>query len=154
MTSQPGLITDIDGDEMSVKVATGADCAACPGKTACSFRGPESAYRTLRVPRLEGCVAGDRLLVEESGSVLAVTFVVMIILPIGLVLAGYALSTCCMRFDYATLMLAILGIAIWVGGLYVANRWMTSSPRFQPVVRRPGTLGDHANRSDSGTEER
>ncbi len=152
MTWQPGLITAIDGDEMSVKVPTGADCAACHGKTGCHFGGPASAYKTLRVPRVEGCGVGDRLLVEEPGSALAVTFVVMIVLPLGLVLAGYGLSKCCMRFDYATLLLSILGVAIWVAGLYAANRWMTASPRFQPNVRRSDTARDHEIRGKSGSE--
>lgn len=153
MAWQPGLITAIDGDEMAVKVPTGADCAACHGKTACHFGGPASAYKTLHVPRLEGCGVGDRLLVEEPGSVLTVAVVVMIALPLGLVLAGYTLSTCCMRFDYATLLLSILGIAIWLAALYAVNRWMTSSPRFQPNVRRSDTARDNGMRSDFGAKE-
>lgn len=153
MTWQPGLITAIDGDEMAVKVPTGADCAACHGKTACHFGGPASAYKTLRVARLEDCGVGDRLLVEEPGSVLALAIVVMIGLPLGLVLAGYVLWTCCMRFDYATLLLSILGVAIWLAALYAVNRWITSSPRFQPKVRRPHTARDGGILTDSGAKE-
>jgi len=153
MTWQPGLITAIDGDTMSVKVPTGAECGSCHGKTACTFRGPESAYQTLRVPKLEGCVVGDRLLVEEPGSLLAVALLVMIVLPAALLLVGYMLTVCCVRFQYATLLLTVLGVAIWIIGLYVANRWMTSSPRFQPVVRQPVSRRDDTIRNNAEPEE-
>ena len=137
MSWQPGLVVQIDDHGMSVKVPTGADCTACPGKIACTFKGPESSYRTLRVPRIEGCVVGDRLLVEEPGSVLAMALVVLVALPVALMAGGYALATCCVQFQYATPLLWATGVGIWIAGLYLANRWMSRAPRFQAIARQP-----------------
>lgn len=154
MSWQPGLITHIDDDGMSVKVPTGADCAACPGKSACTFQGPDSSYRTLRVQHLDGCAVGDRLMVDEPGSVLAVTLMVVVGLPVVLMLGGYALAECCVRFPYATLLLWVSGVALWAGGLVLVNRWMIRAPMFQTTIRRPAELADtlpdhHAESKDA-----
>lgn len=135
MSWQAGLITHIDDEGMSVKVPSGAECAACPGKMACNFQGPESAYRTLRVPRLERCAVGDRVLVEESGSVLALALVVFVALPIALMLAGYALAQCCVQFRFGAAAIWIAGATLWGLGLYLANRWTSRAARFQSAVR-------------------
>jgi positive regulator of sigma E activity len=142
MSWEPGLITHIDDQGMSVKVRSGVDCAACPGKMACSFQGPDSAYRTLRVQLIDGCAVGDRLMVEEPASVLGVALLLVLALPLTLMLTGYWLAANLLRFPYAALILWLTGIAVWVGALYVANRWMSRSPRFQTAVRQPAVLTD------------
>ena len=153
MSWQPGLITHIDGEGMSVKVATGADCAVCPGKMACTFQGPDAAYRTLRVECIEGCAVGDRLLVEEPGSVLAVALLLIVALPVVLLLTGYSLLVCCLKFPYASLALWLSGAGVWMGGLYGANRWMTQAPRFQTKVRQPMSVAVSGAHLDNQRKE-
>lgn len=153
MSWQPGLVTQIDDHGMSVKVSTGTDCAACPGKTECTFRGPESAYRTLRVARLEGCVVGDRLLVQEPGSVLAVALVVLVALPVALLSGGYALALCCVHFRYNALLLWLSGTALWIAGLYLANRWMSRASHFQTIVRQPVTMTEDRRQKELESRE-
>lgn len=135
MSWQPGMVVRIGGNRMSVKVPTGADCVACHSKMACTFQGPESAYKTLEVPRLADCSVGDRVLVEEPASILLVALVVLLVLPVALLLGGYALAGCCVQFRYAILVLSLGGISLWCLGLYAANRWLSEAKRFQPRVR-------------------
>lgn len=153
MSWQPGLITHIDEQAMSVKVRSDIDCAACPGKMACRFEGPDSAYRTLRVSHIEGCTVGDRVLVEEPASVLGVALLLVVALPVILMLSGYWLAAHWLRFPYATLLLWLTGITVWVGALSAANRWMSRAPRFQTAVRRSVDPGPSGWRDDNDSRE-
>ncbi len=121
---------------MDVKVPTGADCAVCPVKSACTFSGPESAYRTHRVALIPGCVVGDRVWVDEPTSVLVVTLLVVVGVPVILLFAGYAINACCVRYPYGVAALWLAGIAVWVIVLYGANLWMARAAPFQVRIHR------------------
>ena len=135
MSWSPGLITRVDGDRMDVKVPTAEDCPACPVKSVCTFEGPASAYRTLHVASRDDYKVGDRVEVEEPISVLGVTFVALVLVPVILLSIGYWLTS---RFgdtvDMASLW--VTSAAAWLVVVYVANRWMTRSPRFETRIRR------------------
>jgi len=133
-TTNLGLITRINDGWMEIKVSLLDKCSACANKSMCTFSGPENAYQTFRVPRVTNCRVGDRVLVQVPGTRLAMTALVMIALPLVLLLSGYALRDCCMRFPYATLLLALIGIALWIAAMYGANRWMERNIRFQERV--------------------
>ena len=135
----PGLITRIDGDRMDVKVPTAEDCPACPIKSVCTFEGPASAYRTLHVASRDGYRVGDRVEVEEPISVLGVTFVALVLVPVILLSIGHWLTT---RFEDTLEMASFWGTsaATWLVVVYLANRWMTRSPRFATRIRRVARL--------------
>ena len=153
MSWEPGLITHIDADGMSVKVPTGNDCGACAAKSLCTFQGPDAAYRTLRVAHVEGCAVGDRLMVKEPGSVLAVVLLALVVWPVVLLLTGHGLAVCCAKFPYAVLVLWVSGGTVWVGGLYAANRWITQAPRFQTMARRPASSSNSVPHGDTESNE-
>jgi len=132
------LITAIEGDWMFVKVPTGTDCDVCQVKSACTFQGPDAAYRMLRVARVVGCAVGDRVWVEQPASVLGIGLLALAVLPVALVFAGYALSVCCFQFPYANLLLWVIGIAVWLVAIYGTNQWLTHAPRFQTTIRLRG----------------
>ena len=106
MSWNPGLITRIEGDRMDVKVPTAEDCPACPVKSVCTFEGPASAYRTLHVASRDGYRVGDRVEVEEPISVLGVTFVALVLVPVILLSIGHWLTT---RFADTLEMASFLG---------------------------------------------
>ncbi|MFQ6004465.1 MAG: SoxR reducing system RseC family protein [Woeseia sp.] len=155
-STDPGLITRIENGWMYVKVPVGLGCNACPTKSACTFSGPDRAYRTFRIRHIAGCQVGDRVLVQVPGRVLGITALVMIVLPVVMILAGYNLLVCCMRFPYATLLLWLIGTALWIAAIYGANYWMEHGIRFQervwPVAELLHEAGESA-RSDSEDPE-
>jgi positive regulator of sigma E activity len=153
LSTDPGLITRIEKGWMHVKVPVGSGCSACPNKAACTFSGPDRAYRTFRVHHAAGCQVGDRVLVHVPGAVLGVTALVMIALPVALLLAGYSLLVCCMRFTYATLLLWLTGITLWIGAMYGANQWMERSARFHERVRPVADIRRGAERVEELTAE-
>jgi positive regulator of sigma E activity len=145
LSSDPGLITRIENGWMHVKVPVGLGCRACPNKTVCTFSGPDRAYRTFRIRHVEGCQTGDRVLVNVPISVLGVTALVMLGLPIVMILGGYGLLDCCVKFPNAMVLLWLAGAVMWLAAMYGANHWMEHSARFrervQPVaelLREPG----------------
>lgn len=134
LSADPGLITRIDKGWMYVKVPVGSGCRACAMKSQCTFSGPNSAYRTFRVREVPECRVGDRILVEVPSNVLAVTGLVLVVLPAAMILAGYWLIQCCLQFPYATPLLWLAGIAVWLAAMYSANRWVDRSARFRERI--------------------
>ena len=135
MSWNPGLITRIDGDRMDVKVPTAEDCPACPIKSLCNFDGPADAYRTLHVASRGDYKVDDRVEVEEPILVLGVTFVALVLVPVVLLTIGYWLAA----WSGNTLAMPSLwtaGTATWLVVVYIANRWMIHSPRFETHIRR------------------
>jgi len=134
LTTDPGLIIRIDKGWMYVKVPVGSGCGACAMKSQCTFSGPNSAYRTFRVRQVPDCRVGDRILVDVPSNVLGVTGLVLVVLPVALILAGYWLIQCCLQFPYATPLLWLTGIAVWLVAMFAANRWVDRSARFSERI--------------------
>jgi positive regulator of sigma E activity len=155
LTTDPGLITRIENDWMFVKVPVGLGCSACANKSACTFSGPKRAYRTFRIRQIAGCQVGDRVLVHVPGAVLGITALVMIALPVALILVGNSLLVCCLKFPYATLLLWLVGAALWMAAMYGANYWIEHGVRFQdriwPAAERLREAGESADSAKEGT---
>lgn len=134
LSENPGLVTRIENGWMHVKVPVGSGCGTCAVKSQCTFSGPNSAYRTFRVRQVPDCSVGDRILVEVPSSVLGVTGLVLVVLPAAMILAGYWLIQCCLQFPYATPLLWLAGITVWLAAMYAANRWVDRSARFREQI--------------------
>lgn len=131
---------------MHVKVPVGGGCGGCPNKMSCNFTGPERAYRTFRIPVEEGCRVGDRVLVHVPGAVLGLTGLVLLGLPVVLLLGGYALLECCVRFPTATLLLWVAGIVIWLAAMYGTNKWIERGAQFRERIEKVPTRSSHRKR--------
>jgi positive regulator of sigma E activity len=134
LSKNPGLVTRIENGWMHVKVPVGSGCGACAIKSQCTFSGPNSAYRTFRVRQVPDCRVGDRILVHVPANVLGVTGIVLVGLPVAMILAGYWLIQRYLQFPYATPLLWLAGIAIWLVAIFSANRWVDRSARFSERI--------------------
>lgn len=153
LSTEPGLITRIEEGSMYVKVPVGLGCNVCPNKMSCTFGGPERAYRTFRVHREEGCRVGDRVLVHVPGAVLGVTGFVLVGLPFLLILGGYGVLKCCVQFPYATFVLWVVGITLWLVAMYGANAWIERGIQFRERIEHVADLRPrHERVEDSGSE--
>jgi positive regulator of sigma E activity len=151
LSTEPGLIIRIEEGSMYVKVPVGLGCNACPNKSACTFSRPERAYRTFRLRYITGCHVGDRVLVHVPGAALAITALVLIVLPFVFILAGCGLLTCCVRFPHATIILWLVGVALWLAAMYGANLWMEHAVRFRERVRTVAELRRDSARVEGST---
>ena len=135
MSWSPGLITRIDNEWMEVKVPTGEDCTVCPVKSACSFEGPKKAYRFFQVPRQSDYAEGDRVEVEDPGSVLGVAFVAFVLVPALLLVIGFGLTTHFDSVAQSPILAWTAGILVWLAVIVLANRWISRATRFQTRIR-------------------
>lgn len=154
MSWQPGLVARIDERWIHVKVRADTDCAACQGKNPCTFQGPDSAYRTLKVPRCSSYRVGEQVSVEEPDSVLWVTLLALIVVPVALMLGGYGLRSCCLQGSFATPALWVVGVLIWLAALYGVNRWMSRAASFQTRIRPKPSMAASYTRGTTDTTER
>ncbi len=157
LSPDPGLITSIEAGWMHIKVPVGHGCRACPNKTACTFSGPDRAYRTFRIRYVEGCQIGDRVLVIVPASAIGVAALVMLVLPVLMLFGGYVLLECCMEFPYATVLLWLAGIVLWFAAMYGANYWMEHAARFQervqPVAKAIPERGEPAGQTSGDPDD-
>lgn len=134
LSTDPGLVTRIDNGWMYVKVPVGSGCRACAMKSHCTFSGPKRAYRTFRIREVPECHVGDRILVDVPSSALTVAGIVLVGLPVAMIMIGYWLLQCCLRFPYATPLLWLTGLVVWLVTMVAVNRWMERSARFNERV--------------------
>ena len=138
LSTDPGLVTRIDNGWMYIKVPVGSGCKACVRKSQCTFSGPKRAYRTFRVRQAPECRVGDRILVDVPSSAFTVAGIVLVMLPVLMILAGYWLLDNWLRFPYATPLLWLTGIASWLALMFAVNKWMERSARFNERVTSLG----------------
>lgn len=134
LSTNPGLVTRIDKGWMYVKVPVGSDCHACVSKSQCTFSGPDRGYRTFRVRQLPQCVVGERILVDVPSSALTVAGILLVLVPVVMILAGFWLLHAWLRFPYATPLLWLIGLAAWLVLMIAVNNWMERSARFSERV--------------------
>lgn len=134
LSTNPGLVMRIDKGWMYVKVPVGSGCHACERKSQCTFSGPERGYRTFRVRQVPDCRVGDRILVDVPSSALTVAGIVLVLVPVLMILAGYWLLHAWLRFPYATPLLWLIGLAAWLALMFAVNKWMERSARFNERV--------------------
>lgn len=134
LSTDPGLVTRIDKGWMYVKVPTGSGCHACARKSQCTFSGPDRAYRMFRIRQAPECSIGDRILVDVPSSAYTAAGIVLVLVPVAMILAGYWLLQCCLRFPYATPVLWLTGIVAWLALMFGVNKWMERSARFNERV--------------------
>ena len=134
LSTDPGLVTRIDKGWMYVKVPVGSGCRACASKSQCTFSGPARAYRTFRIRQVPECRVGDRSLVNVPSSAFTVAGIVFVVVPVVMILAGYWLLDSWLRFPYATPLLWLTGLMVWLVAMYAVNKWMERSTRFNERV--------------------
>lgn len=140
MSGQIGLVTQVTVDWIEVKVPTGKGCGMCASRGACTFRGPDSAYQSHRVPRA-GVTAsvkeGDRVTLEIPEKLRYLAEGVLLLLPIVLTLIGIGLVECCIRTPYGAVWIALLGVAIYIVALVGTERKVRHAAKYQPRIIPP-----------------
>ena len=92
MEKEIGKVTKIEADWMNIKIPVREGCNSCSVKSACSFVGPDSAYRYLKLPQKPGILEGDQVVLETKESVQNISALIVFVLPIFLIIGCYLLA--------------------------------------------------------------
>ncbi len=141
MGREIGKITEIDGKSTTVQLHTGEQCSVCAAKTACVFAGPNSNYRFIEVPTVEGIRQGEMVYLEYKESPRIMASLIVFLLPILFIIAGYFAGTGIVRSQNSGIWGAVAGFLLSVPVLYILNRWIERSKWFSPRIsgRAPAT---------------
>lgn len=134
MAKETGKVADIKDDWIDIKIPTGSGCISCHSKTSCSFQGPDSAYRHVRIPYQSEIEIGDKITLETSESAQNISALIIFGLPILLILAGYFIATKFLNIPHAEVWGIIGGFVVYAIVLIITNRWFSKLPMFLPKI--------------------
>ncbi len=134
MAIEKGLVTEIRDGLMEVRVPRAEGCSACAARNACTFVGPDSAYRRVRLAHRTGIAVGDLLSLEFSDAARNLSALILFGSPI-LFVAGGVLVAQYVQFAYAEVVAVLAGVVLYGLTLILANRWVSRVRAFQPRVR-------------------
>jgi positive regulator of sigma E activity len=134
MAKDIGKVTNIKDEWIDIKIPTGSGCTACHSKASCSFLGPDSAYRHVKIPYQSGIEIGDRVTLGTAESAQNISAFIIFGLPILLILAGYFIATQFPNIPNAEIWGVIGGFVIYGAVLIITNRWFSKLPLFLPKI--------------------
>jgi len=134
MARETGKVTIIKNGWMEVKVPTGKGCAFCGGKAACTFSGPDSAYRNFKLLYQSGIQEGSRITLEIRESAQTISALIIFGSPIILFLASYLLLNNYFRIPNSEIWSVLVTVVSYGITLFLSNRWLTRLPMFQPRI--------------------
>ena len=134
MAQEVGKVTKIEDGWLHVQIPTGEGCTSCGAKTACSFKGPESAYRSMKIPYRNGITAGNLVKLEIPDWSQNLATLIVFVLPIFLILGSYLLANYYFRIPNSEIWGILAGFVLYVAALYFFNRVLSKSPSFSPRV--------------------
>lgn len=134
MARETGKVTIIENGWMEVKVPTGKGCTFCGGKSACTFSGPDSAYRNFKLPYQSGIQEGTRITLEIRESAQTISALIIFGSPVILFLASYLLINNYFRIPNSEIWSVLATFVFYGITLFLSNRWLTRLSMFQPRV--------------------
>jgi positive regulator of sigma E activity len=138
MARETGKVTQIENGWMEVKVPTGNGCALCKGKSACTFRGPDSAYRHFKLPHQPGIQEGNRVSLEIRDAAQNLSAFILFGSPVILFLASYLLINYYFRIPNSEIWSVAVTAVLYGITLFLSNRWLSRLPMFQPRLTGVG----------------
>ncbi len=136
MGQETGKVIRIENQQATVQMRSSEQCHVCAAKSACSFNGPESAYRYMTVPLQKGIREGDVVSLEYRGRSRIFSALIVFLLPILLILAGYFLTDYFFRTANSGMWGAIGGFLLSVPVLYGLNRLLERSRFLVPGMAK------------------
>jgi positive regulator of sigma E activity len=134
MAREIGKVTIIENGWMEVKVPTGRGCTSCLGKSACTFSGPDSAYRNFKIPFQNGIQEGDRVTLEIRESAQNLSALIIFGSPVILFPVSYLLIDKVFQISNSEIWSVVVTAILYVVTLILSNRWFSQSPTFQPRI--------------------
>jgi sigma-E factor negative regulatory protein RseC len=134
MGKEVGKITRIKNGWMTIQIRSSENCSACASKSACFFAGPSSNYRYIKIHSVSGYKEGNTISLDyrESSKILAA--VVVFLIPIVLLLAGYFVGNSLIKGSGGGILGAVSGFLVSIGVIYLLNRILARSRLFLPKV--------------------
>lgn len=149
MAREIGKVTKIEEGWIEVKIPTGRGCTSCLAKSACTFSGPDSAYRKFKIAFQSGIQEGDRVTLEIRESAQNLSSVIVFISPVILFLLSYLLINNFFQISNSEIWSVVTTAILYGITLILSNRWFSRSPMFQPRIVGVEKAGKHQKVSDT-----
>lgn len=149
MAKEIGKVTKIEEGWMEVKVPTGRGCASCLGKSACTFSGPDSAYRHFKLPYQPGIQEGNQVTLKIREAAQNLSAVIIFGSPIILFPASYLFVHNYLQIPNSEIWSVVVSAILYGITLTLSNRWFSHSPMFQPRVVGVEKSGNRQKVSDT-----
>jgi len=144
MAKETGKIVAIELGRMKVKMPTGEGCEMCGLKKACTYQGPDSAYRFFEVSHVKGAEVGDLATVETNNNAQNISALIVFGSPIILFAITYMLLHGLFHLSYSEIWSTVVTMVLYVVALIYGNRLVDRLPALQPKVaeihKKPGKL--------------
>ena len=147
MISETARVVGIEGGKAVIAKETSSACEGCHLSGSCMSSGDVRCDKAFVVLNPMGAKVGDRVEVGLTSGEFFVSVLLIYLLPLALLFAGFALGShwaprLAKRFGHPldpTAVAAVLGFLFLVGAfslLYLFNRWCKKRGRFLPRVTR------------------
>jgi positive regulator of sigma E activity len=146
MAKEIGKVIKIEDSWMYIKVPTAVGCASCGLKSACTFSGPDSAYRNFKLPYKSGIKEGNQVTLEIQESAQTISALIIFGSPIILFLASYLIIEHYLRIPNSEIWSVLTTIILYGIALIFSNRWLRTLTIFQPKivdVEKPKNSNNH-----------
>ncbi len=134
MGKEVGKISKVEGNWMTVQLRTGEQCEVCAAKSACSFGGPKSKYRFIHIPVVQGFQEGNLVYLEYPEKSKIIAALIVFLLPILMILAGYAIANQISQIPNSGVFGALGGFFLSIGVLYMMNKLLSKTGYFLPRI--------------------
>ncbi|MFQ5583222.1 MAG: SoxR reducing system RseC family protein, partial [Calditrichia bacterium] len=124
MAQDIGKVTKIENDWMYVKVPVSEGCTSCGLKSACTFTGPDSAYRYFKLPIRPDVSEGDRVKLEIRESAQNISALILFGSPILIFIVSYLLISKIFQISHSEVWSVIATIVLYGITLVISNRWL------------------------------
>lgn len=129
-----GIITSVRGARAKLRISTGAECAGCAAKSHC--HGAEPRQREITVINTYGAQVGDHVVFEARPSRVALSALLVWILPILSMIVGYLIAER-LAGGFIPILMAFVFLAVAFAVLKVIDNAVSGGTSFYPAVTGP-----------------
>lgn len=134
MAKEIGKVTKIDNSWMDIKVPSNNGCDKCGLKSACTFSGPDDAYRHFKVPYQPGVEEGNLVKMEILEAAKNISTLIIFGSPILLFFISYFLINNYFRTSGSEVWSVLVTIVLYGIILVLSNHWLSRLSLFQPKI--------------------
>ncbi len=134
MAKEIGKVTKIDNSWMDIKVPSNKGCSSCGLKSACTFSGPDDAYRHFMVPFQTDIKEGDLVKLVVSDAAQNLSALIIFGSPTLLFFLSYLLINNYIQASNSEVWSVLITIVLYGIVLVLSNHWLSRLSFFQPKV--------------------
>lgn len=135
MEEEIGHVTKVDHGKVKIQLTPGSQCTGCGAKSFCSALG--ETVRVLEVESKENVNPGDMVSLKFSASSKLTSAMIIFILPIIFMIAGYFLMTSLyINSEGWGVIGSLLGLVFGFIVIRVLDRLLLKTKEYNPIIKK------------------